>query len=81
MTKPNQSRLITALLALYLICLLAFPAFAGQQSQKVYTGNPKSMIYHNQGCRHFGCKACVMVFSSAAEAKSHGYRACKKCGG
>lgn len=47
----------------------------------VYSGNPKSMKYHNSSCRYFSCKACTVRFSSAEEAVRKGYAACKKCGG
>lgn len=47
----------------------------------VVHGNYKSRIYHNSGCRYFNCKACTVVFRSAEEARSAGYRPCKVCGG
>ena len=63
-------------------CLLTFLAFSlVQAAGATVHGNPKSMIYHNQTCKYFNCKACTVVFATAAEARTKGYRACKVCRG
>ena len=51
------------------------------KQEKVLRGNYSSGIYHNAYCKHYKCKKCTVIFTSAAEAKNKGYRACKKCGG
>ena len=45
------------------------------------SANPKSGIYHNVRCRHFGCKSCTVTFPNGEAARKAGYRACRKCGG
>ena len=82
-----RSRVLFSLLAVFL--LVAFTAMAaegkpeekGGQNTHTYSGNDKTMKYHNSGCRYFTCKDCTVRFSSADEAKSKGYSACKSCGG
>ncbi len=73
-----------------LLLLLALPVMAqerqavqtvAKQTEKSHSGNVKSRKYHNSGCRYFDCKACTVRFSSAEEAQSKGYTACKVCGG
>lgn len=71
-------------IAFCLVCsaLLSVLCFGVVQAAvAVVHGNPKSLIYHNAGCKYFNCKACTVVFATAAEARSRGYRACKVCGG
>lgn len=74
--------------ALFLTLVLLQPfagtaraAGADARPQAVYSGNPKSMKYHNAKCRHFNCKACTVRFSSPEEARAKGYVACKVCKG
>lgn len=62
----------------FLLLALALPTLAAQAALH---GNPKSLIYHNSGCKYYNCKACTVVFTSAGEAKAKGYRACKVCKG
>ena len=56
--------------------LLTAPAFAATSS---YSGNAKTRIFHVSGCRYFNCKACTVRFKSAEEARSNGYKPCKRC--
>lgn len=70
----------------FLALLLAFGATANTArpvaaAQVVYSGNPKTMKYHNAKCRYFSCKACTVRLSSPEEARAKGYVACKHCGG
>jgi len=44
-----------------------------------YSGNVKSGIFHNSGCRYYNCKNCTAVFNSREEAIKAGYRPCKVC--
>ena len=44
-----------------------------------YSGNAKTRIFHVSGCRYFNCKACTVRFKSAEEARSNGYKPCKRC--
>ena len=44
-----------------------------------YTGNTKSRVFHQQGCRYFNCKSCTISFDSPAEATTKGYTPCKRC--
>lgn len=76
------------LLAIVCFALLAPFAYAAERkaaktgvSAVAYSGNPNTMKYHNASCRYFSCKACVVRFSSAGEARAKGYVACKHCGG
>lgn len=82
---PLSREVIRPLFVLaYLLCLYVaalYPAAVANSKAAAYSGNPRSMIYHNSGCRYFGCKACVVRFSSPAEARKNGYRACKVCRG
>ena len=77
---------------LFVFCLLLFgllaaapaigaerPSISPPDAEKLYSGNPNSMIYHNSSCRYFTCKACVLRFASPEEARQRGFRACKKC--
>ena len=79
MKKRTNPAPCLLLLILALAVLPHMPALA--KGAAAYSGNPNSMIYHNNGCRHFACKACVARFASPAEAKKNGYRACKVCRG
>ena len=69
--------------------LLTAPAFAAP-TQPVeeaavpahtssYSGNAKTRVFHVSGCRYFNCKACTVRFKSAEEARSNGYKPCKRC--
>lgn len=69
---------VIAAWGLYCVLMLALPVLA---EAAALHGNPNSRIYHNSGCRYYNCKACTVVFASAAEAKARGFRACKVCGG
>lgn len=73
-------RPIFAVGALCCLLLLA-PALPILAAQSTLHGNPNSRIYHNSGCRYYNCKACTVVFRSAADAKAQGFRACKVCRG
>lgn len=44
-----------------------------------YSGNVKTRVFHASGCRYFQCKSCTVHFSSAEEARSGGYKPCKRC--
>ena len=44
-----------------------------------YSGNAKTRVFHVSGCRYFNCKACTGCFKSAEEARSNGYKPCKRC--
>ncbi len=44
-----------------------------------YHGNVRSMVFHQEGCKHFNCKNCKAVFESRKEAVSTGYRPCGNC--
>ena len=44
-----------------------------------FSGNAKTRIFHVSGCRYFNCKACTVRFKSAEEARSNGYKPCKRC--
>lgn len=57
------------------------PVLAQVAKKSVYRGNAKSKKYHNQSCRYFDCKNCVVVFATPDEARRNGYIACKICGG
>ena len=71
--------------------LLTAPAFAApaqpakeaaapvQTATSSYSGNAKTRIFHVSGCRYFNCKACTVRFKSAEEARSNGYKPCKRC--
>lgn len=69
------------LLVILLGCLCMMRTAEVHAAAVLYVGNPNSMIYHNSGCRYFGCKACVVPLSSPKEALSKGFRACKICKG
>lgn len=83
---------MSRLSVLFLCLLLVVPGFAAARSDRehivqvaevsrVVHGNAQSKIYHNSSCRYFNCKACTVVFRSAAEAAAKGFRACRVCGG
>ena len=79
-------RLRASVIIFLLTLFLAFGATVNaarpvEAAQVVYSGNPKSMKYHNSGCRYFSCKACTVRLSSPEEAKAKGFVACKHCGG
>jgi len=73
--KVIRTTLTAVCLVLFLALGAAAPALAD------VSANPKSLIYHNASCQHYGCKSCTKKFKTADEAKKAGYRACKKCGG
>ena len=82
---PMHRLCIACLFVLLCAAVLAPEAPAARRVRAdisaVYSGNPKSMKYHNASCRYFSCKACTVRFASAEEAVRKGYVACKKCGG
>lgn len=45
----------------------------------IYHGNHKSMIFHRPGCRYYNCKKCTVEFSSRKDAINAGYKPCKIC--
>ncbi len=51
------------------------PATTGTE---VY-GNTKSLVFHRPDCKSFSAITCTSLFSSAGEAASAGYKACKIC--
>ena len=46
---------------------------------ETYRGNTQSRVFHQSSCRYYSCKNCTATFSSAAEARKHGYRPCGIC--
>lgn len=44
-----------------------------------YSGNAKTRVFHASGCRYFNCKSCTVRFKSVEEARSSGYKPCKRC--
>ena len=88
-----QSRLSAIILPLAAALLLAAPAFAAptqapakeaapastQVAASSYSGNAKTRVFHASGCRYFNCKSCTVRFTSAEEARSSGYKPCKRC--
>ena len=80
---PRRTRCLNVVKVLVLclaLFLAALPALAAQR-QTAYSGNAKTKKYHNSSCRYFTCKACIVFFASAEEARQKGYIACKVCGG
>lgn len=88
-----QSRLSAITLSLAAALLLTAPAFAAptqapaQETSSAptravtsaYSGNAKTRVFHASGCRYFNCKSCTVRFTSAEEARSSGYKPCKRC--
>ena len=88
-----QSRLSAIILSLTAALLLTAPAFAApaqtpaketapaptQAVTSSYSGNAKTRVFHASGCRYFNCKSCTVRFKSAEEARSSGYKPCKRC--
>ena len=87
-----RSCLSAIILSLAAALLLTAPAFAApaQPAKEAavpvqtaatssYSGNAKTRIFHVSGCRYFNCKACTVRFKSAEEARSNGYKPCKRC--
>ncbi len=64
-----------AVMLCFSLCALAYATDAP------YKGNHNSMIYHNQSCRYYDCKACTVPLMSPEQAREKGFRACKICGG
>ena len=71
------SAIIPSLAAALLLTVPAFPAQTAATSS--YSGNAKTRVFHVSGCRYFNCKACTVRFKSAEEARSNGYKPCKRC--
>ena len=46
-----------------------------------FSGNVKTMKYHNDGCKFYDCRDCTKFFRTREAAKKAGYKACGKCGG
>ncbi len=44
-----------------------------------FHGNVSSKKFHRQGCKHYDCKSCTVVFSSRDEAIKAGYEPCGLC--
>ena len=65
--------------------LLTAPAFAApaqpakEAAVPVQTAATSSYSGNVSGCRYFNCKACTVRFKSAEEARSNGYKPCKRC--
>lgn len=55
--------------------------YSAKAARTAYSGNTKTMKFHNSKCRYFSCKACTARFATAEEAVSKGFVACKYCGG
>lgn len=45
----------------------------------IYHGNKKSHLLHSSSCQYYNCKNCTVVFQSADDAVSAGYKAHKQC--
>ena len=83
------SAIIPSLAAAFLLTAPAFAAPAQPAKEAAvpvqtaatssYSGNAKTRIFHVCGCRYFNCKACTVRFKSAEEARSNGYKPCKRC--
>lgn len=52
-----------------------------EAEEMTYSGNVKSMKYHNSSCKHFRCRTCTKKFNSAEAAQKAGYSPCGLCGG
>lgn len=46
-----------------------------------YSGNVKTLKFHNEQCKFFNCRDCTKYFTSREAAMKAGYKACGKCGG
>jgi micrococcal nuclease len=44
-----------------------------------YSGNQKSKVFHQPGCKDYGCKNCVVRFSSRKAALDAGFKPCGNC--
>ncbi len=79
--KWERKMRLSIRLSAAVICLALLMAAIPASALADVSANPKSMIYHNINCLHYGCKSCTKTFKTAEEARKAGYRACKKCGG
>ena len=59
--------------------LLTAPAFAAPAQPAKEAAVPVQTAATSSGCRYFNCKACTVRFKSAEEARSNGYKPCKRC--
>ena len=66
---------------LALAALLSAPVMGVALAAGEYHGNPATKVYHNSGCKHFNCKKCTVVFTTAKSARKAGYRPCGICKG
>lgn len=54
---------------------------SAEAGEMTYSGNVKSLKYHNSTCKHFNCRTCTKKFNSAEAAQKAGYTPCGWCGG
>lgn len=76
MTRTSITRMAASVA---LACLLAGAGLALAAGE--YHANPTTKVYHNSGCKHYNCKKCTVVFTSAKAAQKAGYRPCGICKG
>lgn len=55
------------------------PVEPAQPAPKMVRGNSYSKRYHRRGCEYGDKMSHPQIFTSFAEARSHGYRACSVC--
>ena len=85
MERSHQTRKGAFIIVFPFLLLLLIPLVLGygpevvQATDAVYQGNVKSRVFHQPGCRYYGCKNCTATFSSRDEAIQAGYRPCKVC--
>jgi len=76
----NMTRIIvsTVFLILFLCPTVWAETEEGKATGTIYHGNSKSRVYHGPGCRYYNCKACTVILKSEKEAKTKGFKKCRK---
>lgn len=63
------------------LCIIAFIGLVsnGYAQEMMMKGNPKTKVFHMEGCKHFNAKGCTVSFDNNEAAVMAGYRKCRMC--
>ena len=84
MRNSGKKVFVTLFMIVLLLSFVAteagpLPLLAEAHAAAMYHGNKSSHVFHRPGCRYYGCKNCVVVFTSREQALAEGFRPCKIC--